>query len=420
MPNTHLLCVTFVTVAWGGLALPTSGRPGHSCTVKTVSTRPARTNTTSATPTPVVKDGSPVKKDASPLSRMRRYTTISMVTVVALYGLIPLTYLNNAGLILGVALALVPLLALAFFWEKWPPTWLTIVTLACTFALWGAAVILRDNPVISIVPATAMAIVLAQLTTNRARWIAAGAVALFIPAILGLVTNPAEDWRIWFFGTAIAYLAATGMFLLNQYAWNLYLEIDNSRRTAAQLAVMQERYRFASDLHDIQGHTLHVTRLKIELASKLIDRDPVAAHEQLAEARDLIAETLAGTRSLAFGERHVAVASELANAKELFEAADIRWSVTGEHSADQSGPAGHEELLGLVVREATTNILRHAQATAVTVVLGPHRVHIVNDGSPATTRPLSGLARLGERFQEAGGTLRTVSANGEFRTEATL
>ncbi|WP_420810067.1 sensor histidine kinase [Glaciihabitans arcticus] len=156
-------------------------------------------------------------------------------------------------------------------------------------------------------------------------------------------------------------------------------------------------------------------KLKTQLADRLIDRDPAAAREHLREAQQLIAETVANTRSLAFGERHVALASELANAEQLFTAAGIAYTVQGEL------PRGaHDELFGLVVREATTNILRHAQATAVSVNLGADSVRVVNDGSPASSRSLSGLARLGERFEAAGGTLRTSSANGSFTTTATV
>ena len=70
------------------------------------------------------------------------------------------------------------------------------------------------------------------------------------------------------------------------------------------------------------------------------------------------------------------------------------------------------------MREATTNILRHAQATAVAVTLEPGRISIVNDGSAHTGRTLSGLARLAERFAAVGGALRTTTQDGTFTTTA--
>ena len=84
------------------------------------------------------------------------------------------------------------------------------------------------------------------------------------------------------------------------------------------------------------------------------------------------------------------------------------------------GPAAAHELFGLVVRETTTNILRHAQPTEVRVELAPGRLRIENDGSPASGRPLSGLARLAERFEAEGGALRTTRDGDRFVTEAEL
>jgi two-component system sensor histidine kinase DesK len=206
---------------------------------------------------------------------------------------------------------------------------------------------------------------------------------------------------------------AIGLFVLNNYAWGLYLEIDAARRGAADLAVVQERFRFAADLHDIQGHTLHVIRLKTQLARRLLDTNPVAARVHLLEAETLIGETLANTRSLAFGDREVALAAEVANAQALFVAAGIRCDVDGD-----PGTAVADELFGLAMRETTTNILRHSQATHVQVTIAPDRLVIENDGSPERHRPPSGLARLGERFEAAGGALLTRSSDGIFTTEA--
>ena len=70
------------------------------------------------------------------------------------------------------------------------------------------------------------------------------------------------------------------------------------------------------------------------------------------------------------------------------------------------------------MREATTNILRHSQARSVTVALTPSRLTITNDGVSGAPGSLSGLARLGDRFQAAGGVLRTVAHDGTFVTEA--
>jgi len=117
---------------------------------------------------------------------------------------------------------------------------------------------------------------------------------------------------------------------------------------------------------------------------------------------------------LAYGERTLTLAGELANSAELIRAAGIELAVTGV------APVGHpaDDLFGHVVREATTNVLRHAQAERVTIVLDPESVEVVNDGASEPLRGLSGLARLGERFAAVGGTVTTRHDNGRFRVEA--
>jgi len=348
---------------------------------------------------------------------MRRYTTGSLVGMVGIYALVSASAMEHIATQLGAVVASIATMALVFFWEDGAPRWIAISAAAVTTAVWSVAIVLRDLPF----PALMVSVCLAMLVTQsaRIRWsvVPLGLIPVLAPLAIVASTSTGETsmWvRYGWFGV-IAYVASVMLFVVNRYGWNRYLEIDAARRTGEELAVAKERYRFAADLHDIQGHTLHVLRLKIQLADRLIDRDSDAAHTHLAEAQLLIAETVANTRSLAFGDRHVAVASELANARELFGAAGIDCVVHGEVSTN-----GQEELFGLVVREATTNILRHSQATAVTVRFGDGLVVITNDGSPDGVLNLSGLARLGDRFAAVGGTLTASTHGGRFTTEALI
>ena len=344
---------------------------------------------------------------------MRVYTTASFFLVVGMFSLIAIVRAEGPGLTWLYAVAGAVTVDYSRHWEKAPAWWSTAGALVVSLWVWTYAAIILD--VWGMVFA---AVVLAVIVGRQSRWLRAailGLAVMLAPIGIAAIVAP-RDELIPLASTAVLMFAATTFaFLLNRYGFGLYLEIDAARRVSADLAVAEERYRFAADLHDIQGHTLHVLRLKIQLADRLIDRDPDAAHTHLAEAQMLIAETVANTRSLAFGDRHVAVASELANARELFGAAGIDCVVHGEVSTH-----GQEELFGLVVREVTTNILRHSQATAVTVRLGDGLVVITNDGSPEGDVKLSGLARLSDRFAAAGGTLTASTHGGRFTTEALI
>ncbi|CAN5156396.1 hypothetical protein BH11ACT5_BH11ACT5_24110 [soil metagenome] len=347
------------------------------------------------------------------LTRMRQYTTSSLVFVAGFF--VVLSVVGSKSLWFGISFVAIGA-AMTYYvswWERMPPVPLTAPLVAAASALWTASIFLRESPLSALLLLTIVMVPISQLRRRRTEFALLAVAASLLPVAVAWIVRPGENWLVYAIAAVASATGAAFLFFLNRYAWGLYLEIDAARQLAADLAVAQERYRFASDLHDIQGHTLHVLRLTTKLAAKLIDTDPDAARAQLAEADALIAETLANTRSLAFGDRTVTLAGELANAASLFDAAGIACTTTGTPSA---GP--HEELFGLVVRESTTNILRHAQPTAVTFTVDPTRITVTNDGSPATSRAPSGLARLAERFAAVGGSLRTSTQDGIFTTEA--
>lgn len=205
--------------------------------------------------------------------------------------------------------------------------------------------------------------------------------------------------------------------IVGERFYDLIRELEQTREREAELAVVRERVRFASDLHDIQGHTLHVVKLKIALAQRLLDRDTERAEKELRETYALVSDTITQTKELAYAQRRLNLTAEIENAKNLFEAAGIRVRVTREAEAD----ARTGELLGQVLRETTTNILRHAQATQVQITLSESGVTIVNDGATADTPPqLRGLSVLKQRLAGDGGELIVEQHDGRFRTAATF
>jgi two-component system sensor histidine kinase DesK len=347
------------------------------------------------------------------LRRIRRYTTVtgcviagSATALVAFGNVSPGTL--TVTLVAGILATW-----FAAYWERIAPAWLTAASVGVGAAAWGVTLALRESPLNVIPFAIALSMLVSKAAGSRARAALLAAAALLIPVATAAVLAPVLPW--WDYGVLgiVVFGAWLLGFGLNRYVWNLSVELDAARRSSAELAIAQERYRFAADLHDIQGHTLHVLRLKLELVQRTLQSDPEAARAHAREAQELVAETLAGTRGLAFGDRQVTLSRELANAEALFAAAGISCTVDGDRAQSPQG-----ELFALVVREATTNILRHSQARSVAVSLTSTSVSIENDGAPAAAGSLSGLARLGERFEAAGGTLRTFLRSGTFVTEA--
>ena len=93
--------------------------------------------------------------------------------------------------------------------------------------------------------------------------------------------------------------------------------------------------RLAGDLHDIQGDTLHVVKLKIALAQRP-HGDTKRVERELSEIYTLVGDTINQTKELAHAQRRLNLPAELVNAKNLFEAArcarDHDWWWVGANS----------------------------------------------------------------------------------------
>lgn len=221
-------------------------------------------------------------------------------------------------------------------------------------------------------------------------------------------------------------LAAGGAMVGAVWFWRLVHRLERARRLEGQLAVADERLRFAGDLHDIQGHHLQVIARTSELAARLVGSDPDAAAAHMATVHDHARTALADTREVVQGYRRTPLRAELRNATRVLDAAGIdgRLRHDAGRLADQLGDP-ERQLLGLVVREATTNILRHSVATAARVTLDVDEGHaslaIHNDGASGDPRPPgAGLDALERRLHAVGGSLEWSLADGWFSIVATV
>ncbi|MGX1914288.1 sensor histidine kinase [Streptomyces phaeochromogenes] len=204
------------------------------------------------------------------------------------------------------------------------------------------------------------------------------------------------------------------------------LELDAARETRTRLAVAEERLRFGRDLHDVMGRNLAVIALKSELAVQLARRERPEAVEQMIEVQRIARESQKEVREVVRGYREVDLGVELLGAQGVLTAAGVECTVTGSAS---ELPTAVQSALGWVVREATTNVLRHGDAGHCRVSLQVKGARVVltveNDGVerdrvPSTpTSKGSGLVGLRERLSAVDGTLEAGPVDGDrFRVVA--
>ena len=187
-------------------------------------------------------------------------------------------------------------------------------------------------------------------------------------------------------------------------------ELKLSHEEVRRLAALAERERIGRDLHDLLGHTLSLVALKSDLAGRLIERDPHAARNEINDVSRVARDALAQVRRAVTGIRAAGLAAELASARLLLESD----GVTLRYDAQEVAlPADLETVLALSLREAVTNIQRHARATLAEVTLacsdGHVQLCIRDNGVGSAAVPGNGLAGMRERVEARGGRLRIDS-----------
>jgi two-component system, NarL family, sensor histidine kinase DesK len=172
-----------------------------------------------------------------------------------------------------------------------------------------------------------------------------------------------------------------------------------------RLAQLAERERIARDLHDLLGHTLSIIVLKSELAAKLAERDPVRAVAEIRDVERISREALQEVRAAVTGYR-AGVAEEVLKAGEALRAAGIAF----EPAVDdvRLSPA-QEGVLALAIREAVTNVVRHAGARACHLRLARTGrtvdLRIEDDGAGGASAEGFGLRAMRERVTAQGGSI---------------
>lgn len=192
--------------------------------------------------------------------------------------------------------------------------------------------------------------------------------------------------------------------------------------TARQrVAVYEERERIARDLHDVIVQRLYAAGMQLDLlgrrmSGKLARKDAA----RLAEAVDQLDQTIAEVRATVGALRRADPADpeEDATPANLFESVRAEVATAGEllGFAPTLRMSGDPELVGVGVadharaalREALTNVVRHAGAGAVEVRVSCERSRLVlsvHDNGCGIPRDVTrrGLRNLADRAAAAGG-----------------
>lgn len=233
-----------------------------------------------------------------------------------------------------------------------------------------------------------------------------------------LATLVVESWLLqvpaqsWVFGLVFTTLIG-GINIHFGQVGRANAKLRLAQDEVTHLAKVAERERIARDLHDLLGHTLSLIILKSEVAAKLADRDPARAAREIKEVEAISRNALAEVRSAVTGYRAGSLAGEVASSARTLEGTGLK--VETVIGAVQLTPA-QEGVLALAVREAVTNVIRHANAKTCSIRLEQQGhvclLEVQDDGRGGFNAEGAGLSGMRERVEAIGGTLERNGAVG--------
>jgi two-component system, NarL family, sensor histidine kinase DesK len=238
--------------------------------------------------------------------------------------------------------------------------------------------------------------------------------------ILGVVVLSALISSIPF---PFVFYAFTPMFLMTAIIGGINIYQAEKERSDTKLHLAQdeierlakiaERERIARDLHDLLGHTLSIITLKAELASKLIDRDPRKAKEEINDVERISREATHQVREAVQGFKLRGLQGELAGMKLALESANIKLDYYIEPL--QLSP-NQESVLALALRESVTNIIRHSKASHCSIRVSNKNqitcLSVEDNGQGDILKEGSGLSGMRQRVETLGGRLEYKTENG--------
>jgi two-component system sensor histidine kinase DesK len=256
----------------------------------------------------------------------------------------------------------------------------------------------------------------------RLRLVLAATALLVALSVIDLQGFPGEgstsSFQLVFYAAVLPVITVSSL-----WWWDVLVTLDRARASEAKLAATQERLRLATDVHDLQGHHLQVIALQLELAERLMPQDAEAGLEQLRAARASVDDARQGTRDLATRFRSVPLRDELANAVDLLRASGTK----AEAVVDPEAALAPASALGPVIRETTTNVLRHGAGRWARLSLtrsdGSWRYEISNDAAAGASESAgggAGLDGLARRAAEAGGDLEVRHEGETFTVVVTV
>lgn len=245
-----------------------------------------------------------------------------------------------------------------------------------------------------------------------------------IAAVALITTINGVAWHLpvlWWLPGVLLIVITGGATISRQAFYARTQALLATQEEVRRLAGTAERERIARDLHDVVGRTLTLVALKADLAARLAGRDAGAAETEMCAVAEIARDGLAEVRAALAGQAGGTLAHEVAASAGALHAAGITSTLSGDGAAI---PPDAGAILAMTLREAVTNVIRHAEAgrCAIDLALDERaaRLTVADNGHGRSVREGQGLSGMRQRLVAAGGSLAIESGAAGTRLVATV
>jgi signal transduction histidine kinase len=360
-------------------------------------------------------------------------TVVAMNALLRRWWLVPVLFVVVAGTVAvnvhdtadhhPLAVVLGSLAGLVLFAIDWAP-WAVVVNGALVGAYFLADG--RNGPIFFTIIVATFLVALRRRPREWVPLVFVAAVLVWVGLTVRGYQSDAVDLRLWqSFG--VGALSAAAAAVATSVSARGEARSDRIRRAASE-----EKLRMAQDLHDGVGHGLAVIAMQAGVALHVLDQDTAAARRSLEAIRNTSKEALGALRAelsqLTGEDAQRTPLRKLEDVDALVErvtAAGLR--VTSDVSLGGSTVAEEVQATAYaVVQESLTNVLRHADATSVDVVVRRDGdtvvVTVTDDGRGGAVQDEGmGINGMRDRVESLSGTFTCgPRPEGGFEVRAVL
>jgi signal transduction histidine kinase len=331
------------------------------------------------------------------------------------------------GSLIAVSIALVLLQALVLWWRRGRPVNVLLVIVVAQFAAWIVSPQREPSG-----PALAFAVYAVSAYDHTAvrLWVAGAAIAVILAAVVLLLLGDVTAARTLIPAGAVSLVAwVVGDYIRSRQRF--FRELVAQHQKQREQATEEERLRIARELHDVVAHNVSVMAIQAG-AARVSGGSSNEALESIEQgARDTLSELnkLLGVLRKGPGAADRAPQPTLDEVDALLRPArDAGLEATLKFTGDKRPLSAALDLSAYrIIQEAITNVLKHANASRVEVVIDyePEALLLTisdNGSGPGDGSSTGhGLIGMRERVELFGGEMGTGSSSlGGFTVRAKL